>query len=140
MQAREKDRDHLKDLFDDLTSNLPADHPDKSCLGEPCEDVNKRWEALSSQLNDKEPQLCKLAEDAQTHESDYGNLCDWMGPAEERAAAMTTVPSELDAVQEQLKAMEVITPPWSYVLSLSLSPQRINVILIPITLHMNCLR
>ena len=109
LHSREKDRDHLRELFGDLTSSLPDDHPDKQCLGEPCEDITKRWDALADRLSEKEPQLRKLAADAQTHESSYSDLCDWLGPAEETAAAMATVPSELDAVQEQLKALEVRT-------------------------------
>ena len=97
----------MKELFADLTSSLPDDHPDKQCLGESYEDIAKRWSTLADRLNEREPQLGKLATDAQTHESDYGHLCDWLGPAEETAAAMATVPSELEAVQEQLKALEV---------------------------------
>ena len=107
LHSREKDRDHMKELFADLTSSLPDDHPDRQCLGESYEDIAKRWGTLADRLNEREPQLGKLAADAQTHESDYGHLCDWLGPAEETAAAMATVPSELEAVQEQLKALEV---------------------------------
>ena len=110
LHGREKDRDHMKALFDDLTSSLPRDHPDRQCLGESYEDIAKRWSTLADRLSEGEPRLRKLATDAQTHESDYGHLCDWLGPAEEMAAAMATVPSELEAAQEQLKALEVCEP------------------------------
>lgn len=97
----------MRELFGDLTSSLPDGHPDKRCLGEPCDDVTERWDKLAHRLSEKEPQLRKLTADAQTHESCYGELCEWLGPAEEMAATMATVPSELDAVQDQLKALEV---------------------------------
>ena len=97
----------MRELFGDLTSNLPDGHPDKQCLGEPCDGITDRWDTLAHRLNEREPQLRKLTADAQSHESDYGELCDWLAPSEEMAAAMATVPSELDAVQDQLKALEV---------------------------------
>ena len=107
LEERQKDRDRLKELSDDLTSNLSDDNPDKQEVKQPCDDITSRWDDLANRLEEAEPKLENLRDVAKDHESDYSALTDWLGPMNDKVAAMATVPSDLDSIQEQLKAVEV---------------------------------
>ena len=108
LASREKDKEQLKGLLEDLTAQLPPDSPDKEELAGPFDSLSQRWEDLNRKLDEQQPKAKELEKAANTHEPDCEAVTKWLTSSEPLIVDLLSVPSDSDAVQQKAKNLEAL--------------------------------
>lgn len=105
--SKQPSLDSIEPLLSDVVSNSSSDNPLKQQLQEKNDDIRKRWQQLSNQLEDKQEALAEALRLAERYKEDNTKVNQWMTETNAKLDTMGPPPSNPTEAEKELNKIKV---------------------------------